>query len=230
MTDNNSNFKTPEYVHEIEESTLSNPFSNAFKLLFQKMHLIKSDQKLIGDNKTNSRGFQTTSKDPLKATERKSLKAILRTTFNALLNDKAEKIRMKSTQNTIPKYTIGDQVKSAEQTPSVPQNTAQEFIRPLTASEKAAMRKTQTPPNIINNTVILAETAKQEKNEQPYIPDTAEIEIDESFNKDDNINITNTSKKPLTVENIIVENNVIDKQQKPQIENNPKTTDDELTM
>ena len=30
------------------------------KQVLQKLHLIKDDQKLIGDSETNSRGYQTT--------------------------------------------------------------------------------------------------------------------------------------------------------------------------
>lgn len=232
--ENDKNLET--YEQEIDESTLSNPFSNALKNLLQKMHLIKSDQKLIGDKETNSRGYQTTSKNPLEATERKSLKAILRTAFEDMQNKRAEKIRAKNATNTMTKYTIGEQGKSAEQTQTVSKDPTHEFIRPPTAAEKAAMRAqaNQPAPNLINNTVILAET----ENEISDSMSAAEIEVDESFTKDSDAKtttISETSKTPLSIENITIEDNknkvIIPKQIKNEkTTNEPKSTDDELSM
>lgn len=95
-----------DYIHEVEESAVSNPFSNAFKTILQKLHLIKDDQKLIGDSETNSRGYQTTRLDPLKATEKRSLRTILRTTFENIQNRRFQKLQEKNAVNTMPKYTV----------------------------------------------------------------------------------------------------------------------------
>lgn len=136
--------KLESYEQEIEDSALSNPFSNAFKNILQKLHLIKSDQKLIGDRETNSRGYQITSKDPLAATDKKSLKSILRNAFENHQQKRAEKIRAKNTANTMPKYTIGKQEPSVEQNQTIKESTV-EVIKPLTATEKAAIRAQQAP-------------------------------------------------------------------------------------
>ncbi len=136
--------KLESYEQEIEDSALSNPFSNAFKNILQKLHLIKSDQKLIGDRETNSRGYQITSKDPLAATDKKSLKSILRNAFENHQQKRAEKIRAKNVANTMPKYTIGKQEPSVEQNQTIKESTV-EVIKPLTATEKAAIRAQQAP-------------------------------------------------------------------------------------
>lgn len=136
--------KLESYEQEIDDSALSNPFSNAFKNILQKLHLIKSDQKLIGDRETNSKGYQITSKDPLAATDKKSLKSILRNAFENHQQKRAEKIRAKNTANTMPKYTIGKQEPSVEQNPTIKEPTI-EVIKPITAAERAAMRAQQAP-------------------------------------------------------------------------------------
>lgn len=136
--------KLESYEQEIDDSALSNPFSNAFKNILQKLHLIKSDQKLIGDRETNSKGYQITSKDPLAATDKKSLKSILRNAFENHQQKRAEKIRAKNTANTMPKYTIGKQEPSVEQNQTIKEPTI-EVIKPITAAERAAMRAQQAP-------------------------------------------------------------------------------------
>lgn len=106
MDDKKNDIAQDEYIHEVEESAVSNPFSNAFKTILQKLHLIKNDQKLIGDSETNSRGYQTTRLDPLKATEKRSLRTILRTTFENIQNRRFQKLQEKNAVNTMPKYTV----------------------------------------------------------------------------------------------------------------------------
>lgn len=136
--------KLESYEQEIEDSALSNPFSNAFKNILQKLHLIKSDQKLIGTKETNSKGYQITSKNPLEATDKKSLKAILRNAFESHQQKRAEKLREKSATNTMPKYTIGKQEPLVEQNQTIKDPTI-EVIRPITVAERAAMRAQQAP-------------------------------------------------------------------------------------
>lgn len=106
MDNKKNDIAQDDYIHEVEESAVSNPFSNAFKTILQKLHLIKDDQKLIGDSETNSRGYQTTRLDPLKATEKKSLRTILRTTFENIQNRRFQKLQEKNAVNTMPKYTV----------------------------------------------------------------------------------------------------------------------------
>ena len=107
MDNKKNDIAQDDYIHEVEESAVSNPFSNAFKTILQKLHLIKDDQKLIGDSETNSRGYQTTRLDPLKATEKRSLRTILRTTFENIQNRRFQKLQEKNAVNTMPKYTVG---------------------------------------------------------------------------------------------------------------------------
>lgn len=228
--DEQNNNQNPEndknnYIHNLDDSTLSNPFSNALKSINQfleKINLKKPEQARIGTKETNSRGFQTTSKDVLEATEKKSLKAILRNAFEARQQKRAEKLRAKTATNTMPKYTVGEQGKSTEQTQTVSKDPTKEFIRPLTAAEKAAMKAqaVQQAPNLINNTVILAQT--EDKIEEKFdSPTSGEINVDESYTQDTDNKSTETQEvvqAPLRAENLNVENNstkiVIPKTQK----------------
>ena len=228
MDSKNDDKKLESYEQEIDESKLSNPFSNALKSLtslLQKMHLINPSQTLIGDKDTNSRGFQTTSKDPFSATDKKSLKAILRTAFNDLQNKRAEKLQAKNSVNTMAKQTIGGQSKTTEQTPIISNTPTQEFIRPLTAAEKAAMR-TQQAPNLINNTVVLAETIVEPDIEQDTSIDAGEIDVDKDFNNKEKSGIEattiNIEKQPVSEQNIQPKNRIISgtvrKETKPTVE------------
>lgn len=236
--DEQNNNQNPEndknnYIHNLDDSTLSNPFSNALKSINQfleKINLKKPEQARIGTKETNSRGYQTTSKDVLEATEKKSLKAILRNAFEARQQKRAEKLRAKTATNTMPKYTVGEQGKSTEQTQTVQKDPSKEFIKPLTAAEKAA-RKAQTvqaAPNLVNNTVILAET--ESKVEEKYnAPTSGEINVDESYTQDTDNKSTETQEvvqAPLRAENLNVESNPT----KIVIPENKKTTKPPITQ
>lgn len=211
MDDQNNEQNLDSYKHEIDESKVSGPFSNALKSissLLQKMHLIKPDQVLIGDKDTNSRGYQTTSKNPLEATERKSLKAILRTVFEERQNRRADKIRAKTSQNKLQVHLVG-QDQNKEESQTIAKDPTQEFVRPLTPAERAALRNqaSQAPQTLINNTVILAET-REDMEETLEEPTLGDIAIDSSQIKSTDTKTQDTqdvAQTPLRAEELTVE-------------------------
>lgn len=237
MADKDNLKKVNEYTYETNDDKPSNPFSNAFKSLLQKMHLIKPDQTLIGDKDTNSRGFQTTSKDPFAATDKKSLKAILRTAFEDMQKKRAENIRAKASPNKLQVHKVGE-TQTVEQVQDVSKDPTKEVIRPLTASERAAQKAQQIrqAPNIINNTVIMAE-AESAEIELEEVPSAAEIEFDETFEQNQDRNLDQSQdgiNKTLETVNIEVDstqqNQIIMPKVKPKEPKVAEKNDDELSI
>lgn len=232
MADKNDLKKVNEYTYETDDNKASNPFSNAFKNLLQKMHLIKPDQTLIGDKDTNSRGFQTTSRSVEAATSKHSLKAILRTAFENRQEKRAEKIRAKASPNKLQVHKVGE-TKTSEQVQDVSRDSIESPIIPLTAQQRAAqLQQTRQAPNLINNTVIIAE-AKSAELELEEVPSTAEIEFDETFvqNKDRTLDQSQDNNLEAVKLNVAAEQTqIIMPKAKPK---DPKVTeknDDELSI
>lgn len=198
MDDKNIEQKQDGYIN-VDESTLSNPFSNAFKNILQKLHLIKNDQKLIGTKETNSKGYQITSKNPLEATDKKSLKAILRNAFESHQQKRAEKLREKNATNTMPKYTIGKQEPLVEQNQTIKDPTI-EVIKPITLTERAAMKAQQAPTV---GTISIDETVANDINKAKN-----EEELFESDSSTDgapaDADIVQEPEKKAAVQNVVV--------------------------
>ena len=201
-----------------QEVNKSNPFSNAVKKIsafLQKMNLIKPGQLLLGDAKTNRIGYQVTSKDAIDATAPTSIKGLLRKAFEDHQNNRQNKIREKNTQNKLIVHTIGQSEKS-DPTQTVTQEQAKEFINPLkdaaaraNAREAAKALQNQTPQNIINNTVIIAES--NDRIEE--IPESGDIHIDTSKIQETDNKVAATqevqeaAQSPLVLENMAIKDN-----------------------
>lgn len=242
MDDKNNLKQVNDYTYETNDTKSSNPFSSALKSInnfLEKINLKKFEQARIGTPETNSRGYQTTSKDPLEATSKKSLKAILRSAFEDFQTKRLEKINAKSSVNTLPVHKIGDtqeinQPAQKDSEKTLPHIKAQEL-----AAQRAAQRAQQNEPvqTLINNSVKSAEITKEEQ-EFTDGPSAAEITVDESFSHDEN-NMENTvqdvAQTQLKAETLQVESNnpnkvIIPKQiksTKPKIE---RSSDNELSM
>lgn len=238
MEDKNDIKKIDEYTYEKDDTKSSNPFSSALKSInnfLEKINLKKPEQARLGTKDTNSRGFQTTSRSIESATSKRSLKAILRTAFEDIQKKRAENIRAKASPNKLQVHKVGE-TQNIEQAQTVSKEQTKEVIRPLTASEKAAQKvqEIQQVPNIINNTVIMAE-AKSAETELKETPTTAEIEFDESFNQNKNLEQSQDEiNKPLETVNLEVDstkpNTIIVPKIKPKEQKTAEKNDDELSI
>lgn len=209
MEDKNDIKKIDEYTYEKDDTKSSNPFSSALKSInnfLEKINLKKPEQARLGTKETNSRGFQTTSRSIESATSKRSLKAILRTAFEDMQKKRAENIRAKTSPNKLQVHKVGE-TQNIEQVQTISKEQTKEVIRPLTASEKAAQkaREVQQAPNLINNTVIMAES-KSTEIELKEVPTTAEIEFDETFNQNKSLDQSQENiNKPLETVNLEVD-------------------------
>lgn len=238
MEDKNDIKKIDEYTYEKDDTKSSNPFSSALKSInnfLEKINLKKPEQARLGTKDTNSRGFQTTSRSIESATSKRSLKAILRTAFEDMQKKRAENIRAKASPNKLQVHKVGE-TQNIEQAQTVSKEQTKEVIRPLTTSEKATQKaqKLQQAPNIINNTVIMAE-AKSAETELKETPTTAEIEFDESFNQNKNLEQSQDEiNKPLETVNLEVNstkpNTIIVPKIKPKEQKTAEKNDEELSI
>lgn len=238
MEDKNDIKKINEYTYEKDDTKSSNPFSSALKSInnfLEKINLKKPEQARLGTKDTNSRGFQTTSRSIESATSKRSLKAILRTAFEDMQKKRAENIRAKASPNKLQVHKVGE-TQNIEQAQTVSKEQTKEVIRPLTTSEKATQKaqKIQQVPNIINNTVIMAE-AKSAETELKETPTTAEIEFDESFNQNKNLEQSQDEiNKPLETVNLEVDstkpNTIIVPKIKPKEQKIAEKNDEELSI
>lgn len=209
-----------DYIHDIDTS---NPFSNAMKKvseLLQKMKLIKPGQLLLGDNTTNTKGYQTTSKDPLEATDKKSLRARLITAFENHQKKRADKINAKSSPNRLKVQTISQSTKQQLDQTVTPEQL-QAIIHHKTPAQIAVERlkndQQSQPRTLIDNSRKPQELTNSE--EILDVPDSAEIELDESFDLPKK-GTQEAAQSPLKTENLTVENT----QQKIYIPQPKKTT------
>lgn len=242
--DEQNNNQNPEndknnYIHNLDDSTLSNPFSNALKSINQfleKINLKKPEQARIGTKETNSRGFQTTSRSVEAATSKRSLKAILRTAFENRQEKRAEKIRAKASPNKLQVHKVGE-TRTSEQVQDVSRDSMESPIIPLTAQQRAAqLQQARQAPNLINNTVIMAE-AKSAEVELEGVPSATEIEFDETFdqNKDRNLDqsqdVVNNNLEAVKL-NVSVDqpNQIITPKVKPKDQKVVEKNDDELSF
>lgn len=240
MGDKNDVKKIDEYTYEKDDTKSSNPFSSALKSInsfLEKINLKKPEQARLGTKDTNSRGFQTTSKDPFAATDKKSLKAILRTAFEDMQKKRAENIRAKASPNKLQVHKVGE-TQTVQQVQDVSKDPTKEVIRPLTASERAAQKAQQIrqTPNIINNTVIMAE-AESAEIELEEIPSAAEIEFDETFEQNQDRNLDQSQdvvNNNLEAVNLDVaanqQNQIIMPKVKPKDQKVVEKNDDELSI
>lgn len=239
MADKDDLKKVNEYTYETDDTKSSNPFSSALKSInsfLEKINLKKPELTRIGTHETNSRGYQTTSKDPLEATNKKSLKAILRTAFEDLQKKRSENIRAKANPNKLQVHTVSE-MQTPDKDQSVSRDSIEPPIIPLTAQQRAAqLQQNRQAPNLINNTVIMAE-AKSAEIQLEDGPSVGEIEVYEDPDQNKDMNLDQSQDRDVnTIEavNLDVAANtqrqIIMPKEKPKTPKVAEKNDDELSM